>query len=107
MSINALHPLALALLCAIGYAASAVVMRAASGGPQVWHLALIAAFMAVSVITELALLRQLHLGTVYLAVLGLETLLVLTAAFVFGDHFGPREIAATAMILGGTLLLGL
>ncbi len=72
------------------------------GHDQPWHAVQRPVW---AVLAEIAALLHLPIGIVYLAILGLETLLVLVAAAWFGEPVGVREAVGAAMILAGTVLL--
>ena len=106
MTFVPVHPAVLVPLCALGYAAAAIFMKAAAVGPQGWHTPAIVLALALAALTEIALLQRLELGNTYLAVLGMESVLVILAAAFWGESFGPREAAGAAMILSGTVMIG-
>ncbi len=99
------HPAILVLLAAAGYGGAAVALRAAAVAAQGWLIWLVVIGLSVAALAEFALLRQLRLNVAYLAVLSVETLMVLACAFLLGEDFGAREAAGAVLILGGTLVL--
>jgi multidrug transporter EmrE-like cation transporter len=103
-----LGPAALVAGAAATYAGSMVLMKFwdAHGGPL---LALaIAGAVVLAVILEIAALREMKLGLVYVAVLGVEAVLVMLAAHgLFGETFTPRELAGAGIIVAGVAVMSL
>ena len=98
-------PLALVGASALGYASATVVMARLGAGPPSVLAALVAVVLGVAVIAEIAALRHLPIGVVYLTILGLETLLVLAVALWFGQALGLREVVGGLLVLAGAVLL--
>lgn len=97
--------LGLVLFSALGYAGATVLMVRLGGVITPALVALVGAAMLFAVTTEIWALRHLPVGVVYLAILGLETLMVLSAAFWLGQPLGRRELLAAGLVLSGTALL--
>ena len=105
MALIATKPAFLILICALAYGLSAVALKHASISPGPAIYAAIAVCFGVAAITEIALLRQLDLGFAYVAIIGAESVLVISFAAMIGEGFGPREAAGAGLVLAGTFLL--
>lgn len=99
------NAMTLITMSALGYAGATVVMARFGNGPGPVLAAVVGIALLVAVLAEIAALRHLPIGIVYLTILGIETLLVLVAATWFGQSFGFREASGATMILAGTVLL--
>ncbi len=105
MALIASKPLFLILVCAIAYGLSAVALKQASEAPGLALFLAVAACFAVAAVAEIAVLRQLDLGLAYIAIIGMESVLVVTYAVMIGEGFGPREAVGAGLVLTGTALL--
>jgi drug/metabolite transporter (DMT)-like permease len=97
--------LGLILLSALGYAGATVVMARFGSQGVVSLVPVVAVALLLAVLAEIAALRHLPIAIVYLAILGIETLLVLAAATWLGQSVGPREVVGAVLILSGALVL--
>ena len=95
-------------LCVLG---SAAAYAAAMVMLKVWGLtpgfggALCAAAFLLGAALEAAALREARLGAVYIAVLGVESVIVLAAgAALFGESYSLREWAGGALVMVGVML---
>lgn len=96
----------LILVAAGGYAIAAILMKlSATTGPLQGILGGIAIVLLLTVLAEIALLRQMELSNVYVAILAIETLLVIGYALLAGEHLSQREIAGGVLVLAGTVLV--
>lgn len=93
------------LVSALGYAGATVVMARFGSGLAPVPVLLVGAALVLAVGSEIVALRQLPIGIVYLAILGLETVLVLVAAACLGEALGLRELVGGALVLTGAVLL--
>ena len=95
----------LIVISAIGYAVAAVGMKLASQSQSPLSIALVVAGFAVATLAEMVLLREGNLAMIYLVIIGLETLLVLAAAWYLGDHLSGSQILGGAFLLAGVALV--
>ena len=98
-------PVCLIALCAVAYAGATFAMKSASIASTGVIWIVIGVALSFAVLAEVALLRQHSLGLSYIAILGAETLIVLTVAFLIGDGLGPRDLAGAALVLTGTAII--
>lgn len=73
-------PIVLIALCAISYASATVAMKSAAHTPNVAVLAVVAICLTLAVVAEVMLMRNMAMGLTYVAILGAETVLVLTCS---------------------------
>jgi drug/metabolite transporter (DMT)-like permease len=101
----ATKPLFLITLCALGYAVATVAMKMASDTPHIIIYAAIAACLVAAVAGEVLLLQRTHLGIAYIAILGVETVIVLLVAAFMGEGLSGREVAGGLIVLVGAGVL--
>jgi small multidrug resistance pump len=97
--------LAMVLISALGYAGATLVMARMGAGHAPILFTLVGAAMGLAVLAEIAALRHLPIGVVYLSILGLEALLILAAATCLGHRPGLTEIVGASLVLAGTAML--
>ena len=102
---SATSALGMLLLSALGYAGATVVMARLGAGHPPGLFAVVAAALLLAVFAEIAALRHMPIVVVYLAILGLETLIVLVAAAWLGQAPGLQQLLGATLVLGGTVLL--
>jgi small multidrug resistance pump len=99
------RPLVLIALCALSYAAATLAMKSVSQTPGFVLVAAIAICLAVAVLAEVILMRNMTMGVTYVAILCVETLLVLVFACALGEVPSIKQIAGALMVLGGAALV--
>ncbi len=62
-------------------------------------------FLGASVLAEIKLLRTAELGLVYVAILGVETLIILLATQFMGEGMSSREMVGAGMVIGGAIII--
>jgi drug/metabolite transporter (DMT)-like permease len=95
----------LLVVSAIGYAAATAGIKFASAGHSLPAFALMIGGFGLAAAAEVVLLRQSNLATVYLTIIGLETLLVLGLAFWLGDRPSGTQMAGGLMVMTGLVLV--
>ena len=95
----------LILATSLGYLMATAGMKLAATTPGLGPLGLICVGLACAAIAEIALLRSNSLPTVYVAILALETVLVMGFAAWMGDSFGMRHAVGAALVLAGIALV--
>lgn len=98
-------PSLLVLLTALGYVAATIGMKGAAMGMMLPGLALTVAGFALAFGAEVLLMRQTTLSVLYVAILGVETVLVLAFAFSLGEGFTMRQGMGAAMVMVGLAVL--
>ncbi len=95
----------LLLLAALGYAVATVGMKltASQIGPA--GIALLVLGFVCATCAEVALMRGLSLGALYLLIIAAESLLVLAYAFVIGEGLSGPQIAGGVLVLAGVAVL--
>ncbi|MCB2128922.1 MAG: 5-aminolevulinate synthase [Rhodobacteraceae bacterium] len=93
-------------LSALAYAVATVGIKMASGNVTPVAVTFIVCGFALAAIAEAILLQRSDLGTVYLAVLAVETLAILCFASLIGEGLSGRQFAGAVMVLGGIALVG-
>ncbi len=92
-------------LTAIGYAVATAGMKLSTGAPTGLGLALVVGGLLLAVIAEITLLRGNNLAIVYLAIIAVESLLVLCFAIAIGETLNMQQIAGAGLLLGGVALV--
>jgi hypothetical protein len=95
----------LTALAALSYATATYGIKLASHSPGVTSLIIIVTGLALAVGAETVLLRHASLGIVYLAVIAVETLLVLVLAASLGEGLTLRQFGGAALVLAGLAVL--
>lgn len=95
----------LILISALGYALSAVGMKALSVGQLAPGLSALMIGLGVAVWSEVLLLRHVSLSVVYMTIIGAETLLVLGYAASVGDSLTLRQGVGAAMVFTGLVAI--
>jgi hypothetical protein len=96
-----LRLLLLALISAVGYALATIGMKLATGQWTVVAGSLILLGFFAAMQGEMALMRGMELGVLYLLIIAAETLLVLGYAFAIGEGLSLRESAGALLIFTG------
>jgi len=91
MALLASKPFLLIIICASAYALSAVAMAQAANRPHPMIFVIVAPCLVIAAITEILVLRQFDLGVTYIAIIGTESVLVVTQALMIGEGLGPRQ----------------
>lgn len=97
--------LIMATLSAAAYATAMIAMKYWPGGAGVGLALIIALFVFVGVVTEIAALRGERLGMIYVAILAVEVVIIgLAAKFTFGETYSLRELAGCFLVVTGALV---
>lgn len=91
----------LALLAAMGYGVATIGMKLASDSWTVPAMGLILLGFFAATQAEIVLMRGVNLSVLYLAIIAVETLIVLTYAFSIGEGLSPRESLGGVLIFAG------
>ena len=91
-------------LAGIGYTVATLGMKyAALGAIPVAAVLVVAGFLTAT-LAEVFLLRRAELAVVYVTITGVETLLVLAAASLWGEALDLRRVAGAACVVAGIAL---
>ncbi|SNT39821.1 hypothetical protein [Tropicimonas sediminicola] len=96
---------ALAIVAAIGYALATLLMKLTAESATLLLIAAIGVVLAVTVTSEIFLLRQVDLGMAYIAIIATETLLVLGITFIIGEPLTPKEMIGGALVITGAAMV--
>jgi drug/metabolite transporter (DMT)-like permease len=99
------RPLFLVLLCGAAYAVATWAMKTASQTPATPVLAAIVICLTAAAIAEVLLLRHHNVGVIFIAVIVVETALVLTVAFALGEGLTLRQGMGAALVVFGAIIL--
>lgn len=99
------RPPVLILLCALSYATATLAMKAYSVTFALPALLGLAICLALAVVAEVVLMRQLSVGIIYVLVIATETLVVLSAAYIIGEGLNLRELLGAGLIIGGAAIV--
>lgn len=95
----------LVLVAALGYALATIGMKLASGNWSHLAIALLLAGFFAATFAEIALMRGIDLGLLYLVVIATESLVVLAYAWLIGEGLGPREAMGGLLVLAGIAVM--
>ena len=95
----------LVLIAAVGYALASILMKLAATSHTHAMLGVIIAVFAMTAVAEIVLLKNTDLSKAYIAIIAMETLMVLAVAIWLGERLGTRDVIGALMVLGGTLMV--
>ncbi|MGA0539891.1 5-aminolevulinate synthase [Neotabrizicola sp. VNH66] len=98
--------LLLILVAAAGYSFATVGMKLGSATLSPAAIAIMATGFVMAAGAEVIILKNAHLGVIYIAIIGIETLAVLCYATAIGEGLGPKQLFGAGLVLGGMLLVG-
>lgn len=93
--------ISLAIIAALGYGVATIGMKFASGQWTVVAITLIILGFVAATQSEVVLMRDIHLGELYLVIIAVETLVVLSYAYAIGEGLSMRDAAGGVLILLG------
>jgi len=92
-------------LTAMGYAVATAGMKLSTDGTSIMALTLMAGGLTIAVIAEIALLRHVDMAMVYLAIIALETILILGLALLLGDGLTLGQVLGAGLVVTGLSLV--
>jgi multidrug transporter EmrE-like cation transporter len=95
----------LALAAGVGYAVATILMKLAADNTTSLVVGSIVLVLAVVVVAEVLLLRQVDLGIAYIAIMATETLLVLGATYYVGQPLSPQQLAGGMFVVAGVAMV--
>ncbi|WP_428511535.1 5-aminolevulinate synthase [Roseovarius sp.] len=105
MEILDIRLLGLAVVAALGYGIATIGMKIASGHWSLIAYGLILLGFIAATQAEVVLMRGVTLGTLYLLIIAIETLIVLTYAYSIGEGLSSRDVGGGALILLGLAIV--
>ena len=92
-------------IAATCYVTAMISMKVWTESPSMVLVAVIIAALTIGTLFEITALRGERLGMIYVTILGLEVILIATAAILFlGEQFSLREAAGCCLVLVGAAL---
>lgn len=106
-SLSLLQPvnIALILTAALGYSAATIGMKMGSSTLTGLAVLVMAIGLAAAVFSEITVLRGANLGPVYIAIIGLESLIVMIYAWYIGEAMTWRQISGAGLVVFGLILV--
>jgi len=92
-------------VAAICYVTAMISMKVWTEAPSAALVVLIILALVIGTLFEVSALRGERLGMIYVTILGLEVILIATAAILFlGEQFSIREAAGCFLVIVGAAL---
>jgi len=101
MVLFSFNSIAFILLAAGGYFLATIGMKSGSHMMGGVAFALIVAGLVTAALAEITILRRADLGVIYIAIIGVETLLVLTYVALIGEGLSLRQLSGAGLVLVG------
>lgn len=92
------------VLAALGYTVATVGLKLAADRSYGLAVALIIAGFALVIVTEIFLLRRADMTIVFVAIIGVETLMILAAGAMMGEVVDMRRILGAGCVVAGIAL---
>lgn len=93
------------MLAALGYTVATVGMKLAADRSYALAAALILSGFVLVIVTEIFLLRRADMTTVYVTIIGVETLMILAAGAMMGEVVDMRRILGAGCVVAGIALV--
>lgn len=97
--------LILILVAALGYSAATIGMKMGSSALTGLAVLVMAIGLAAAIFGEMALLRGTNLGPVYIAIIGVESLIVMLYAWYIGETMTLRQISGAGLVVVGLMMV--
>jgi hypothetical protein len=106
-SLSLLHPgnIALILIAALGYSTATIGMKMGSSALTGIAVLVMVIGLAAAIYGEMAVLRGGNLGPIYIAIIGVETLIVMVYAWYIGEVLTLRQVGGATMVVFGLMLV--
>ncbi len=95
----------LVLLTAAGYVIATVGMKGCASGWLLTGIVLAVLGFGIAFLAEVVLMRQTELSVLYVAILGVETILILGIAFSIGEGFDLRQAFGAGLVIVGLVVV--
>lgn len=95
----------LILVAALGYSTATIGMKMGSSALTGTAVFVMAIGLAAAVFGEMAVLRGTNLGPTYIAIIGVESLIVLLYAWFIGEAMSVRQVSGAGLVLVGLLMV--
>lgn len=97
--------IALILVAAMGYSAATIGMKMGSSALTGIAILVMVIGLGAAIMGEMAVLRSANLGPIYIAIIGVESLIVMLYAWYIGEAMAPRQICGATLVLMGLVLV--
>lgn len=97
--------IALILMAALGYSAATIGMKMGSSAVSGLAILIILFGLATAVFCEITVFRRIDLAPIYIAIIGVESLIVMTYAWYIGEAMTLRQISGAVLIVFGLVLV--
>lgn len=97
--------IALILVAAIGYSTATIGMKMGSSALTGIAILIMLIGLGAAIFGEIAVLRGGNLGPIYIAIIGVESLIIMTYAWYIGEAMTLRQIGGAAMVVLGLMLV--
>lgn len=97
--------LLLIALSAIGYGIATLGLKMGSNNPGWMPMGIIILGFGLAILAEIEVLRRVDIGVAYISIIGLETLIVLSYAWVIGEALNLRQVGGAGMVVAGLAVL--
>ncbi|MDN5786716.1 5-aminolevulinate synthase [Pseudorhodobacter sp.] len=97
--------IAFVVLSSVGYATVTIGLKMGSASMTALSITVILIGLAAAMFGEITALRSVALGPIYIAILGMETLIVMTYTWYIGEALSARQIGGAGMVMFGLLLV--
>jgi drug/metabolite transporter (DMT)-like permease len=106
-TMSLLHPtnLGLILVAAIGYSIATIGMKMGSSALTGTAVLVMAIGLCAAILGEITALRHVNLGPIYIAIIGVESLIVLIYAWYIGEPMSLRQIGGASLVVMGLLMV--
>ena len=95
----------LILIAGIGYSTATIGMKMGSSALTALAILVMAIGFSGAIFGDIALLRVTDLGPVYIAIIGIESLIVMLYAWYIGEVMSLRQISGASMVIFGLMLV--
>lgn len=92
-------------VAALGYSVATIGMKLASGNWTLIAVGLLLLGFYAATHAEVTLMREVDLGVLYLMVIAVETIVVLSYAWLIGEGLGPRDAMGGLLVLSGLAVI--
>jgi small multidrug resistance pump len=106
-SVTLLQPanIALILTAALGYSAATIGMKMGSSALTGLAILVMTLGFVAAIFGELTVLRSANLGPIYIAIIGVESLIVMLYAWYIGEAMSLRQISGASLVIFGLVLV--
>lgn len=95
----------LIFMAALGYSLATIGMKMGATTLSGAAIVVIALGLGAAIFGEMTALRSANLGPIYIAIIGIESLIVMLYAWFIGEPLSPRQIGGAGMVVVGLMLV--